>query len=178
MTYLVPKDRQKPADERYLVRISDRIRAVRGSGQKQGERGIALATAIVAALLISVTALVVLGVSMRRFELSAARSDHARAMVSSEAGLQYAFARLAKDSAFENDIRTDADPPYVVSPLAVNAQVTVPYNGGTQTFIVDEQDTSLRTDRDVHVVIDVFPEVPPVVPVARLKVHAYSDFGT
>lgn len=142
-----------------------------------GQRGVALATAIVAALVISLTALVVLNLTMKRFELSAFRSDHAISAVSCEAGFQYAFARLDADPVFDNAVRTDNDPPYVLSPQAVGANIQVPYDGATQGFVVDEQVAALRTDRNVHVLIEEFAEVPPQVP-PRLRVHAYSDFGT
>lgn len=153
------------------------MRAMGGCGRMTNQRGIALPTAIVAALVVSITALVVLNLTMRRFELSAFRSDHVISMVSSEAGFQYAFARLNADAAFENAVRTDDDPPYVLSPLAVGTQITVPYDGGQQQFVVDEQDAALVTDRDVHVLLEEFAENPPVAP-PRLRVHAYSDFGT
>lgn len=141
-------------------------------GHRGDDRGIALPTAIVAALVVSITALVVLNLTMRRFELSAFRSDHAISMVSSESGFQYAFARLAADPAFENTVRADDDPPYVVSPLAVGTSITVPYDGGQQSFTVDEQDAALHTDRDVHVLLEELSSDPQ-----RLRVHAYSDFG-
>lgn len=53
-----------------------------------------MVTAIMLALVVSVTAAVALSLTFRRFELSAFRTDHEVAYSSSEAGLQYAFARL------------------------------------------------------------------------------------
>ena len=140
---------------------------------RTGRRGIALPTAIVAVLVVSITAVVVVNLTMRRFEMSAFRSDRAITRVSAEAGFKYAFTRLDTDPTFENTVRTDNDPPYVLSPLAVGANIQVPYNGGQQPFIVDEQVLALRTDRDVHVVIEEFEADP-----TRLRVHAYSDFRT
>ncbi len=61
------------------------------------QKGIAMVTAIVLALVVSATAAVVLSLTFRRFELSAFRTDHAVATGSSEAGFQYSFARLDKD---------------------------------------------------------------------------------
>ncbi len=144
-------------------------------GHLKDERGIALPTAIVAALVVSITALVVLNLTMRRFELSAFRSDHARSLIASESGFQYAFARLDLDPAFDIAVRADADV-YVVSSLAVGTNITVPYDGGRQSFTVDEQEPALFGNRDVHVLLEEFVEVPPVVP-DRLRIHAYSDFG-
>ena len=153
-----------------------------GRSHCKGERGVALPTAIVAALVVSVTALVVLNLTMRRFELSAQRSDHLGSSVASEAGFQYAFARLGLDPAFDTAVRADltgagAIRVHVVSPQAVGTNITVPFDGAQRTFAVDEQDLGLRGDRPVHVVIDVFPENPPVGP-PRLRIHAYSDYGT
>ncbi len=59
------------------------------------QKGVAMVTAIVLALVVSAMAAVVLSLTMRRFELSAFRTDHAVAAGTSEAGFQYAFARLA-----------------------------------------------------------------------------------
>lgn len=66
---------------------------------RAGQKGVAMATAIVLALIVSVLVAGVLSLTMRRFELSAFRTDHAVAAVTSEAGFQYAFARLAADDA-------------------------------------------------------------------------------
>ena len=139
---------------------------------RRGQRGIALPTAVVAALVISIATLVVLNLTMGRFELSAFRSDHTTALISSEAGVQYAFARLEADPSFENTVRNDNDPPYILSPRPVGTSLLVPYNGGQQQFIVDEQAPVLRTDREVHVLIEAYAADP-----TRLRVHAYSDFG-
>ena len=64
------------------------------------QKGIAMVAAIVLALVVSVIAAGVLSLTMRRFELSSFRTDHAVAAATSEAGFQYAFARLAADPAF------------------------------------------------------------------------------
>ena len=61
-----------------------------------------MVTAVILALVVSATAAVVLTLTLRRFELSAFRTDHAVAEASAEAGLQYAFARLDKDSTSTN----------------------------------------------------------------------------
>lgn len=53
--------------------------------------------AIVLALVVSVTTALVLNMTFRRFDLSAFRTDHSVAAATSEAGLQYAFARMDKD---------------------------------------------------------------------------------
>ena len=63
------------------------------------QQGLALITAMAAAVIISLTAAVVMGVTWRRMEMSALRSDHLVSQMASEAGLQYAFARLDKDTA-------------------------------------------------------------------------------
>ncbi|MDO8729998.1 MAG: hypothetical protein Q7J69_02270 [Candidatus Omnitrophota bacterium] len=66
---------------------------------RAGQKGVAMVTAIVLALIVSVLVAGVLSLTMRRFELSAFRTDHTVAAGTSEAGLQYAFARLAADDA-------------------------------------------------------------------------------
>lgn len=58
------------------------------------QKGVAMVTAIVLALVVSATAAAVLGLTFRRFELSAFRTDRSVAAGTAEAGFQYAFARL------------------------------------------------------------------------------------
>jgi len=67
---------------------------------RSGQEGIAMVTAIAIALIVSIMAAVVLNMTFRRFELSAARTDHAIGMVAAEAGFQYAFARMDRSQAF------------------------------------------------------------------------------
>ena len=81
-------------------------------------RGAALLFAMVAAVVVALTAGVVLNLTLRRFELSALRSDRAGAVLSSEAGVQYAFARLTADAAFRNRVINAPSPPYTISPAA------------------------------------------------------------
>ena len=69
---------------------------------RAGQRGMAMVTAIVLAIIVSVTAAVVLNLTFRRFELSAFRTDHSIAATSAEAGFQYAFARLDRDTTYTN----------------------------------------------------------------------------
>jgi hypothetical protein len=59
-----------------------------------------MVTAIVLALVVSATAAVVLNMTFRRFELSAFRTDRAVGGGTSEAGFQYAFARMDKDRTY------------------------------------------------------------------------------
>lgn len=68
--------------------------------RRNNQSGMAMVTAIVLALIVSVTAAVVLSLTMRRFELSAMRTDRAVAGITAEAGFQYAFARLDLDAGF------------------------------------------------------------------------------
>lgn len=72
---------------------------------RNGQEGIAMVTAIVAALIVSITASVVLNLTFRQFELSAFRSTHTVGLQQAEAGLQYAFARLPVDPALEANVR-------------------------------------------------------------------------
>ncbi len=66
---------------------------------RTSERGSALVIAMAAAVIVSIIVAVVMNLSIRRFELSAQRTDHEVAKMSSEAGLQYVFSRLAIDDA-------------------------------------------------------------------------------
>lgn len=84
------------------------------------QKGIAMVTAIVLALVVSATAAVVLSLTFRRFELSAFRTDHAVAAATSEAGFQYAFARLDKDAAFRNRVQAKRNNILPAGPIADN----------------------------------------------------------
>ncbi len=72
---------------------------------RSGEKGIAMVTAIGLALIVSIMAAVVLNMTFRRFELSALRTRHAVAMMGSEAGFQYAFARMDRSPAFQTAVK-------------------------------------------------------------------------
>lgn len=88
--------------------------------------GIALMVAIVAALAVSLTAVVTLNLTFRRFELSSFRSDHLSASFAAEAGIQYAFARLDLDKPFLNRVENAPSTPYTVSPTAPNSPTSEP----------------------------------------------------
>ncbi len=153
------------------------------------EKGAAMFLAVTAAIIVSLTAVVVLGLATRRFHMAAFQLDHAAAFSTSEAGIQYAFARLERDTTytdsnfpgvtgFANVVIAASAPPgsvgYVVSPLAVGT-VVQPHNY-PQSFTIDEQDTALQTgNRNVLVVIVEDPPggVPP-----RFRVRAFSDYAT
>lgn len=72
---------------------------------RKSERGSALVIAMAAAVIVSIIVAVVMNLSIRRFELSAQRTDHEVAKMSSEAGLQYVFARLDIDAAFRTAVQ-------------------------------------------------------------------------
>ncbi len=74
-------------------------------GRRSGQEGIAVVTALAAAVVVSITAAVVLGLTWRRLELSAFRADHDVAVAATEAGLQYAMARLDLDAAFRTRVQ-------------------------------------------------------------------------
>lgn len=59
-----------------------------------------MATAIALAILVALLVSAVLSMTWRRFELSAHRTDHEVAKASAEAGLQYVFARMERDTTF------------------------------------------------------------------------------
>ena len=64
-----------------------------------------MVTAIGLALIVSILAAVVLNMTFRRFELSALRTQHAVAMMGSEAGFQYAFGRLDRSTPFRTTVQ-------------------------------------------------------------------------
>ncbi len=68
----------------------------------KNENGFALATALTAAVVVSIIALAVLNMTLRRFELSTFRTDRAIAGAEADAGLQYVFARLTLDTTYTN----------------------------------------------------------------------------
>lgn len=77
-----------------------------------------MVTAIVLALVVSVTAALVLNMTFRRFELSVFRTDRSVAGGSSEVGFQYAFARLDKDRLYN-------DPAFPAPPVGNGFKETV-----------------------------------------------------
>lgn len=83
--------------------------------KKKNEQGMALVTAMAAALIISVLAAVVLNMTWRRFEMSAFRSDRAIAGAEAEAAMRYAFARLDLDQAFHDRVVAKAPKAYVIT---------------------------------------------------------------
>ncbi|MBI3333286.1 MAG: hypothetical protein HYZ93_04270 [Candidatus Omnitrophica bacterium] len=88
--------------------------------------GVALMVAIVAALAVSLTAVVVLNLTFRRLELSSFRSDHLSASFAAEAGIQYAFARLDRDKPFRDRVENAPSYPYTVSPTASTGPTSEP----------------------------------------------------
>lgn len=137
--------------------------------RRAGEEGIALATAIVAAVVISITALVILNLSMRRFEMSAFRSDHTVALVSSEAGFQYVFARLDHDPVFRTAVQDKTLVPGAPTPYIVSSDPAV---------TADETDPRLNVGKDVTVEITFMRlQDNPPDPNRPYQVRARSEFG-
>ncbi len=141
-----------------------------GGRDRAGQRGIALATAIVAALVVSITALVVLNLTMKRFELSAFRSDHTISLVSSEAGFQYAFARLDLDPVFRAAVENKT----------VAANTPTPYIVSSDPLVAaDQTDPRLRVAKDVTLEITFLrPQDNPPDPNRPYVVASRSEFGT
>ncbi len=151
------------------------------------ERGAALIVAVIAAIMVTLLAAVVLSVSMERFEFSAFRSDHAKAASGAEAGLRYAFSRLDKDTTsngnpgppngFKDDVRFDNDPPYVVTSL----ETANPVIDGA-SVVPDERTNDLfmgrllpnppgRVGKEVSVVLTYDSGT------GRYRVRSVSDYG-
>ena len=149
---------------------------------RSGERGIAMVTAIAMALIVSIMAAVVLNLTFRRFEMSAFRTQHAVGMAGSEAGFQYAFARLDRDQPFRTVVQGKAPGWYVVTchPTAsldaqLVAQMGVP-------AAPDAVVPALHMGNK-HVVVKIRYSRPGVDPPPRFagrpyEVRAGSTFGT
>lgn len=157
-----------------------------GNRQRRSQEGVALATALAAAVVVSLLVIAALNLTLRRFELSAARSDHAQAAQAAEAGLRYVFERLrlddqsdglddgAGEQGLEDRIRFDDDSPYVISDDP--GPVTIRMDGTDQVIAVDEQPAPpLGLGRPVHIAIQEDANDPNTPP--RLRIHADADFG-
>ena len=140
------------------------------------QKGIAMVTAIVLALVVSATAAVVLSLTFRRFELSAFRTDHAVAMASAEAGFQYAFARLDKDPVFKAAVDAKA-PGYYLIYCHANPSFPPEYQ-----VAPDETVQALHMgNKDMAVLIKHFTAADPdnpLYPTRPYKVRAVAVFGT
>ena len=66
-------------------------------GQRLGERGVALAMVLVAAVLVSITAAIALSVSGHRLHRAQMLQQHDTSYYVDEAGMQLAFIKLAKN---------------------------------------------------------------------------------
>ena len=167
---------------RLPVRQAGRI-SKRNRGGRPSERGIALATALVAAVVVSILAVVAINLTFRRFELSAFRTDHGISGHASEAGIRYAFERLRIDPAFEAAVRADDTPDgggprngpvYVLSPLAEETEIEFLFDGRTRELDVDEQVQALELGRKlIHIGIQIDPN-----DATRLRIHTNADYGT
>lgn len=158
-----------------------------------------MVTAILAALIVSLTAAVVLNMTFRRFELSAFRTDHAVAGLEAEAGLQFAFARLP-DPAFQAAVQlkrtalgagaigvNDARAEYIVSCLAdldpntagvqaPDEQVTAIHMGGARPAGTTVDGTG---GKHVTVRIRFFTNADAAPIAARpYRVRASANYGT
>lgn len=169
---------------------------------RKSERGSALVIAMAAAVIVSVIVAVVINLSIRRFELSAQRTDHEVAKMSSEAGLQYVFARMDRDAAFRTNVQnkrilghpasavplTDATAEYVITCDAalVGADLVVPaLHVGTKanlagSYVYD----SITNPSGKHVTIRVrfltaadLAANPTFDPARPYRVRASSNFA-
>ena len=138
-----------------------------------GERGLALVTAIAAAVVISITAAVVLNLTFQRFELSVFRTDHAVAVASSEAGLQYVFARMEREPAFRTAVQNKTINAGTPTPYVVTCHAAAAPNE-------DEVDDALHMgNKHVTVEITFFrPQDNPPDPNRPYQVEGRADFGT
>ncbi len=168
------------------------------------ERGIALVTAIVAALVISLSAVVILNMTFRRFELSSQRRDRSISLAGIEGATRYIFQRCDVDPNWREDniragIVANRDAPggprnnscYVLSPLPtdpnpVEDDVIIRYNGVDTGFDISEQIPEFdynRTDaggavrfrKQVHVAIDFEPDPTGLIPDADRRFRLHAS---
>lgn len=174
-------------------------------GGVKNEDGLAMVTAIAAALVVALTAAAVLTITFRRFEFSVFRSDRSAALAETDGATRWIFRRLevGPDPAHPPPVHTNyaehvraaliasagggpggtADPadPYVISPEAAGTSVNVRYNNAEMTLEVDEQAQALNLARPVHVIIDFEPQQagnPVPNSDRRFRIHASAEFGT
>ena len=139
-----------------------------------------MVTAIVLALIVSVLAAGVLNLTMRRFELSALRTDHAVAMASAEAGFQYAFTRLANDLTFQNNVDLKA-PGYYLIYCHANPNFPPEFQGAP-----DEPPIPALHVGNKHIAVrirhftdaGIAPDQNPSFATRPYKVRAVAVFGT
>jgi hypothetical protein len=135
-------------------------------------------TALVAALLVSLTAIVTMNLVSRRFHLTAFGSDHAVALAASEGGVQYALARLWRDPTFESTVRNHigSNPPtsdagwYVLYPTGG----TVTPSGQSTPYAVDEPNRPELSLGGKQVLVVIENDATP----PRLRVRAFAEYAT
>ena len=138
-----------------------------------------MVTAIVLALIVSVLAAGVLNLTMRRFELSAFRTDHAVAMASAEAGFQYAFARLDKDPVFRLAVDAKA-PGYYLIYCHANPDFPPEFQGVPNAVVpqlhMGNKHIAVRIRHFTNA--GVAPDQNPSFATRPYKVRAVAVFGT
>ena len=161
---------------------------------KPSNRGVAMLIALIAALLVSLTAIITMNLVGRRFHLSAFGTDHAKAFSASEAGVKYALTRLWREANFQstgvsfeqtvrghlgnsNNADSDGIVRYVIGPQGPGS--TVQPNNYPTSFTVDEQDSTLGWGMSKGVLLVVIEATNPAAPqTSPLKIRAFSDYGT
>ncbi len=147
--------------------------------KRSSDRGFAMPMVIAMTVIVSLTAAIVMNLTFQRYRMSALRSSRGQAIAAGEAGLQYAYWKLQREPGFIDKVRdhlTEATQMYVISTRRVGKTTT-------QGFTVDEEDASLGVgEKDVVVVIDLKPSVPPPSPpIPRghpLRIRVFTDYGT
>ena len=140
----------------------------------QSKKGVALALAITMTLIIFLLAAAILNFTYGRFHASAFQTDHLASFYATEAGMQYAFARLA-DPTFANTVQAVAPNAYIVTSLpsgkvTVDGQQVSP-NARTNDLFVGRLSPS-RQGREVTVWIQATGGTP------KFRVRAFTDYGS
>lgn len=151
----------------------------------RNEKGIALVMAIIAALLVSISAAIVLNMTYRSFYLSVFQTDHAVGFYAAESGVQYAESRLEFDAVFAAAVKakgasTTSTPPGQNLPYIVTSlQSGNPVIDGNSSVAPDERTNDLvvlgphGTRREVTVWIKYYDDGrdPPY------KIRVFSSYG-
>ena len=137
----------------------------------RNERGIALATAVIAATIVFLLAGAALNIAMGRFQLATAQVIRRAAFYASEAGVRYGFARMDAETAngvcdgttdaIKDQTKHCGRNPYVIS---------------SKSGVGNEHRPELKMGNfDVTVTITYQPPNPPSRPTERWRVTAVAQ---
>lgn len=137
----------------------------------RNERGVAILVALILAIVVTLTASIVLSLSYGRLHQSAFQSERAEADMASEGGIQYANARIPRDNALQTKIR-DAK---VVSGTSYIISPTAPPTATSESDLSLRMGGTATAPRDVTLTITYLSGVPGAGDF-RAEVRASSSY--